>query len=88
MSKTTLPMFSCRSFIVSGHIVKYLIHFCVPFSIWCIKVTPTSVSLLIFCLENLSVDISMVLKFPIIIALLRISLFMFVNVCFMLHALG
>jgi len=62
MSKTTLPMFSCRSFIVSGHIFKYLIHFCVSFSKWCVKVTQASVSLLIFCLDDLSFDISMVLS--------------------------
>ena len=62
MSKTALHMFSCRGFIVLGHIFKYLIHFCVSFSLWCVKVTQASVSLLIFCLDDLSIDISMVLS--------------------------
>ena len=40
-----------------------------------------SVSLLIFFLDDLSIDVSGVLKFPIIIVLLLISPFMSVNIC-------
>ena len=42
-----------------------------------------SVSLLIFCLDDLSIHVSRVLKSPTIIVLLSISTFMFVNICFM-----
>ena len=42
-----------------------------------------SVSLLICCLDDLSIDVSGVLKFPTIIVLLSISPFMSVNICFM-----
>ena len=42
-----------------------------------------SVSLLIFCLDNLSIDVSGVLKFSAIIVLLAISRFMFVNIFFL-----
>ena len=40
------------------------------------------VSLLIFCLNDLSFDVSGILKFPTIIVLPSISLFMSVNSCF------
>ena len=43
----------------------------------------TSVSLLIFCLNDLSIDLSGVLKSPTLIILLSISPFMSANVCFM-----
>ena len=55
-------LFSSRHFMVIDLILKYLIHFCVPFSIWCVKVTQASVSLVIFCLDDLSIDISIVLS--------------------------
>ena len=42
----------------------------------------TTVSLLIFCLDDLSIDVSGVLKSPPIIVLLSTSLFMSVNICF------
>ena len=42
-----------------------------------------SVSLLIFCLIDLSIDVSGMLKCHTIIVLLSISSFMFVNICFM-----
>ena len=38
-----------------------------------------SVSLLIFCLNNLSIDVSVMLKFPIIIVLLSISSFVYIS---------
>ena len=38
---------------------------------------------MIFGLDDLSIDVSGVLKSPIVIFFLSISLFMFVNVCFM-----
>ena len=41
----------------------------------------TCVSLLIFCFDDLSIGVSGVLKSPIIIVLLSISLFMSVSVC-------
>ena len=41
------------------------------------------VSLPIFCLDDLSIDVSGVLKSPTIIVLLSISTFMSVNICFM-----
>ena len=41
------------------------------------------VFLLIFGLDDLSIDVSGMLKSPIVILFLSISLFMFVNVCFM-----
>ena len=40
-----------------------------------------TVALLIFYLDNLSIDVSAMLKFPIIIVLLSISPFMFVYIC-------
>ena len=42
-----------------------------------------SVSLLIFCLDDLPVDVSGVLKSPTLIVLLSISPSMSVNICFM-----
>ena len=45
-----------------------------------------NVSLLIFCLDDLSIGISGVLKFPTIIVLLLFSPFMFVNICYMYFA--
>ena len=42
-----------------------------------------SVSLLIFCLDDLSIDVCGVLKSPTIIMLLSISPFMSVHICFM-----
>ena len=42
-----------------------------------------SVSLLIFCLDDPSIDVSGVLMSPTIIVLLSISPFMFTNICFM-----
>ena len=42
-----------------------------------------SISLLIFCLDNLPIDVSVVLKFSNTILLLSISPFMSVNICFM-----
>ena len=41
------------------------------------------VSVFIFCLDDLSVGVSGVLKSPTIIVLLSISLFMAVNICLM-----
>ena len=41
----------------------------------------TCISLLIFCFDDLSIDVSGVLKSPAIIVLLSISLFMSVSVC-------
>ena len=41
-----------------------------------------SVSLLICCLDDLSIDVSGVLKFPTIIVLLSVSSFVPVNICF------
>ena len=41
----------------------------------------TCLSLLIFCFDDLSIDVSGVLKFPTIIVLLSISPFMSVSVC-------
>ena len=41
-----------------------------------------TVCLLIFCLNNLPIDVNGVLKFPTIIALLSVSPFLSVNVCF------
>ena len=43
----------------------------------------TSVSLLIFCFDDLSIGVSGVLKSPTIIVLLSISPFMIVSVCLM-----
>ena len=43
----------------------------------------TSVSLLIFCFNDLSTDVSGVLKSPTIIVLLSVSPFMSVSVCLM-----
>ena len=40
-------------------------------------------SLLIFCLDDLSIDVSGVLKSPTVIVFLSISPFMFVNIFFM-----
>ena len=42
-----------------------------------------SVSLLIFHLDDLSIDVTGVLKSPIIIVLLSVSSFMSVGICFM-----
>ena len=52
-------------------------------SIWSNVSFKASVSLLIFCLNDLSVDVSGVLKSTAIIMLLSISPFMSVNICFM-----
>ena len=41
-----------------------------------------TVSLLVFCLDDLSIDVSEVLKSPTIIVLLLISPFMSVKICF------
>ena len=43
----------------------------------------TCISLLIFCFDDLSIDVSGVLKSPAIIVVLSISLFMSVSVCLM-----
>ena len=51
--------------------------------VWPTVSLKASVSLLIFCLDNLSIDVSGVLKSPTIIVLLSISPFVFVNICFM-----
>ena len=40
-----------------------------------------TVALLIFCLDNLSIDVSAMLKSPIIFVLLSISPFIFVCIC-------
>ena len=42
-----------------------------------------SISLLIFCVDDLSIDVSGVLKAPSVIVLLSLSSFMSVNICFM-----
>ena len=42
-----------------------------------------SVSLLIFCLDDLSIDVNRVLKSPTIIVLVLTYPFMSVNICFM-----
>ena len=42
-----------------------------------------SISLLIFCLNYLSIDVSGMLKSPTIIVLLSVSPFMSANICFM-----
>ena len=42
-----------------------------------------TVSLLIFSLDDLSIDVTGVLKSPTIIVLLSVFPFMFVNICFM-----
>ena len=42
----------------------------------------TSVSLLIFHLDDLPINVNMVLKYPTIIVLLSISPFLSVNICF------
>lgn len=39
--------------------------------------------LVVFCLDNLPIDVNSVLKSPTIIVLLSISLFIYVNICFM-----
>ena len=52
-------------------------------SIWSNVSLKASVSLLIFCLNDLSFDIIGVLKSPNIIVLLSISPFVFVHICFM-----
>ena len=41
----------------------------------------TSVTLLIFCLDDLSVDVSVVLKSPALIVFLSVSHFISVNIC-------
>ena len=41
----------------------------------------TSVSSLIFCLDDLSIEVSVVLNSPTIIVLLSISYFMSINIC-------
>ena len=50
------------------------------FSIVCFRI---SVALLVFCLEDLSIDVSGVLKSPTIIVFPSISPFMSVNICCM-----
>ena len=52
-------------------------------SIWSNVLFKASVSLLIFCLDDLSIDISGVLKSPTIVVSLLTSAFMSVNICFM-----
>ena len=42
-----------------------------------------NISLLIFCLDDLSVDVSGVLKFSAVVVLMSASLFVFVALCFM-----
>ena len=49
----------------------------------CFGCNPTTIVLLVFCLENLSTDVSEMLKFPTVIVFLSISPFMSVSVCFM-----
>ena len=51
-------------------------------SYWSNVSCKTTVSLLIFCLDDLSIDVSGILKSPTIIVLLSISPFMSVNICF------
>ena len=51
-------------------------------SIWSNVSFKASVSLLIFCLDDLSIDVSGVLKSPTLIVLLSVSPFMTVNICF------
>ena len=52
-------------------------------SIWYNVSFKASVSLLIFCLDDLSIDVSGVLKSPTITVLLSISPFRSLNSCFM-----
>ena len=47
----------------------------------------TSVALLIFCLDDLFLDVSEVLKSPTIIVFLSISPFMSVSICFVVEEL-
>ena len=56
-----------------------MFYICVD-SIWSIVLFKASVSLLIFCLDYLSIDVNGVLKFTCINVLLSISAF---NICFM-----
>ena len=51
-------------------------------SMWSSMLVKANVSLLIFCLNDLSIDAIGVLKSLIIIALLSISLFISDNICF------
>ena len=51
--------------------------------IWSNVSFKVSVSLLIFCLDDLSIDVSGVLKSPTIIVLLSAFFFVFFNICFM-----
>ena len=53
-------------------------------SIW-FRVSKACDSLLIFCLDDLCIDVSGLLKSPIIIVLLSVSLFMAVNGCLIYH---
>ena len=49
---------------------------------WSIESFRTFVAIFIFCLEDLPIDVSGVLKSPIIIVLLSISPFVYVSICF------
>ena len=51
-------------------------------SLWSNILIKAEVSLLIFCLNDLPIDVSEVLKYLTIIALLSVSLFISVNICF------
>ena len=51
-------------------------------SIWSNVSFKARVSLLIFCVDDLSIDVSGVLKSPTIFVLLLISPFMSINICF------
>ena len=50
---------------------------------WSVVSFRTSVALLIFCLDDLSIDVSGVLKSPTITVLLLISPFMSFSICFL-----
>ena len=67
----------CILLFLDGMSYKYQLS---PFGLMSFK---ACVSLLIFCLDDLCIDISPVLKFPVIIVLCSVSPFMLVNICFM-----
>ena len=52
-------------------------------SIWSSLSSSAIVSLLIFCLKYLSIDVTGVLKFPTTIVLLSVYYFMLIRICFM-----
>ena len=59
-----------------------VLHICIN-SVWFNASFQASDSLLIFCLDDLPIDVSEVLKSTTVIVLLSIFPFMFVNICFM-----